>query len=196
MSTPSRRLRSSTSPRLLRFTARNEAETPGISSSPPPRVLSPPGGSILMTSAPMSARSIAQNGPAMTWVWSRTRMPSRAVTGATPSPAGESTLEPRAGVGSEGDRAVRAPRAPPPGLPPLLVRPARLAGRHVDAGGRAGVARAPAARPPAPAAPRAAGRARSGHVAVPAPLCGCANVLDTPTRQSFVVELVGREDLV
>src|SRR5207237_400159 len=40
------------------------------------RVSSPlPGSSILMTSAPMSARIIEQNGPARTRVRSRTRMP-------------------------------------------------------------------------------------------------------------------------
>ena len=41
-----------------------------------------------------------------------------------------------------------------------------------------------------------AGQVRYWHVAVLALLYGCANVLDIPTRQSFVVELVGREDLV
>ena len=42
------------------------------------RVESPSGGSILMTSAPRSASIIAQNGPAITWVTSITRIPSRA----------------------------------------------------------------------------------------------------------------------
>ena len=37
-----------------------------------------PGGSTLITSAPRSARSIVQYGPAMTWVRSMTRTPSRA----------------------------------------------------------------------------------------------------------------------
>src|SRR2546427_1729290 len=43
------------------------------------RVESPDGGSILITSAPRSARTIAQNGPAITWVTSSTRRPSSAV---------------------------------------------------------------------------------------------------------------------
>src|SRR5437762_10132490 len=76
--TPSARLRSSTRPRLLRLTARNGADTPGAACRSISRVVSPPGASILMTSAPMSARSIAQNGPAITWVWSRTRKPCNA----------------------------------------------------------------------------------------------------------------------
>lgn len=41
-----------------------------------------------------------------------------------------------------------------------------------------------------------AGQVRYWHVAVLALLYGCANVLDIPTRQAFVVELAGREDLV
>ena len=41
-------------------------------------VISPAGGSILMTSAPRSARSIAQNGPAMTCETSTTLRPSSA----------------------------------------------------------------------------------------------------------------------
>ena len=41
-----------------------------------PRVESPAGGSTLMTRAPMSASNIAQYGPAITWVASRTTMPS------------------------------------------------------------------------------------------------------------------------
>jgi enoyl-CoA hydratase/carnithine racemase len=40
------------------------------------RVESPAGGSTLMTRAPMSASNIAQYGPAITWVASRTTMPS------------------------------------------------------------------------------------------------------------------------
>src|SRR6058998_2193840 len=43
------------------------------------RVESPDGGSILITSAPRSARTIAQNGPAITCVTSSTRRPSSAV---------------------------------------------------------------------------------------------------------------------
>src|ERR1044072_7106809 len=40
------------------------------------RVESPAGGSTLITRAPMSASNIAQYGPAITWVVSRTTMPS------------------------------------------------------------------------------------------------------------------------
>jgi len=40
------------------------------------------------------------------------------------------------------------------------------------------------------------GQVRYWHVAALAFLYGCVNVLDIPTRQSFVVELVGRGDLV
>ena len=41
-----------------------------------------------------------------------------------------------------------------------------------------------------------AGRVEYWHVAGLALLYGCASVLDMPTRQAFVVELTGREDLV
>src|SRR5687767_6892375 len=77
-STPAGCLRSITRLRLFRLTARNDAETPGASSRSR-RVSSPPGGSILMTSAPMSASSIEQKGPAITCVWSSTRIPSSAI---------------------------------------------------------------------------------------------------------------------
>jgi MFS family permease len=40
------------------------------------------------------------------------------------------------------------------------------------------------------------GRVRYWHVAVLALLLGCANVIDMPTRQAFVIEMVGRGDLV
>src|SRR5205807_10373380 len=40
------------------------------------------------------------------------------------------------------------------------------------------------------------GHVRYWHVAVLALLLGCANVIDMPTRQAFVVEMVGRDDLV
>ena len=43
------------------------------------RVESPPGGSTLITSAPMSHSCIAQKGPAITCVTSSTRIPSSAV---------------------------------------------------------------------------------------------------------------------
>ncbi len=64
--------------RLLRFTARNPELSPSMNGAAL-RVKSPPFGfSTLMTSAPRSARSIPQNGPAMKFVSSSTRTPSSA----------------------------------------------------------------------------------------------------------------------
>src|SRR5262245_37553855 len=77
ISRPSGVLRLSTTLRLPRLTALklglSDPTAPGIW-----RVESPAGGSILTTSAPRSARSVAQNGPAITCVTSRTRTPARA----------------------------------------------------------------------------------------------------------------------
>ena len=42
----------------------------------------------------------------------------------------------------------------------------------------------------------ATGRAHYGHIALLALVTGLANTLDAPVRQSFVVDLVGREDLL
>src|SRR5688572_2075252 len=68
-------LRSMTVPSLPRLTALNAAlslpRAPAML-----RVESPAGGSTLITRAPMSASNIAQYGPAITWVASRTTMPS------------------------------------------------------------------------------------------------------------------------
>src|SRR5262245_21490978 len=65
-------------PCLPRLTALNAAlslpRAPAMA-----RVESPAGGSTLMTRAPMSASNIAQYGPAITWVASRTTMPSSSV---------------------------------------------------------------------------------------------------------------------
>src|SRR5688572_26916717 len=70
-------LRSSTMPRLPRLTALNAAlscpAAPAIR-----RVVSPSGGSTLITSAPISHSCMAQKGPAITCVTSRTRIPSSA----------------------------------------------------------------------------------------------------------------------
>src|ERR1700693_1191695 len=69
---PSGDWRSSTTLFLLRLKARkNPMPSPGRL-----RVLSPPGGSILITSAPRSARIIPQVGPITMCVNSITRMPS------------------------------------------------------------------------------------------------------------------------
>src|SRR5437867_5828683 len=74
-SRPSSDLRLSTTLRFPRLTALklglSAPTAPGIC-----RVESPAGGSILMASAPRSASSIAQNGPAITCVTSSTRNPS------------------------------------------------------------------------------------------------------------------------
>src|SRR5918995_3092594 len=67
--------RSRTTPSLPRLTALKA----GLSRPRAPamaRVESPAGGSTLITRAPMSASNIAQYGPAITWVASRTVMPS------------------------------------------------------------------------------------------------------------------------
>src|SRR6476661_8337133 len=76
-SRPAAVFRLSTTLRLPRLTALklglSPATAPGIW-----RVESPDGGSILITSAPRSASSIAQNGPAITCVTSRTRIPASA----------------------------------------------------------------------------------------------------------------------
>src|SRR5271166_6315205 len=63
--------------RLLRFMLRKPRLSLPFSLKPIAlRVWSPvSGGSILMTSAPMSPSNIEQNGPAITWLTSRTRTP-------------------------------------------------------------------------------------------------------------------------
>src|SRR5437763_4955213 len=76
-SRPSLDFKLRTTLRLPRFTALKL----GLSAPTAPgiwRVESPAGGSILITSAPRSASSIAQKGPAITCVASSTRRPSSA----------------------------------------------------------------------------------------------------------------------
>src|SRR3989338_1704072 len=68
-------VRSRTMPSLPRLTALNAGLSP-LRAPAIDRVESPAGGSTLITRAPMSASNIAQYGPAMTWVASRTTMPS------------------------------------------------------------------------------------------------------------------------
>src|SRR6266481_5058144 len=71
--------RFSVTPFLLEFSSRkNHASSPRLSESAV-RPGSPPGASILMTSAPSHASIWVQEGPASYWVRSRTRMPSRAL---------------------------------------------------------------------------------------------------------------------
>ena len=73
---PSRFLRSMTTLRLLRLLARKSAPIRSERRGPIERVISPSGGSTLMTSAPMSPRYCAVIGPSTTDVRSRTLTPS------------------------------------------------------------------------------------------------------------------------
>ncbi len=61
--------------RLLRLTERNHAASPLRKGGPQPRASSPRRGSILMTSAPMSARYIEAVGAAYDDAMSTTRTP-------------------------------------------------------------------------------------------------------------------------
>ena len=79
ISTPAGCLRSTVIPRLLRFIVRKVPLWPFLLAEPR-RMSSPAGGSTLMTSAPMSARFIVQNGAAIAWVTSTTRRPASALT--------------------------------------------------------------------------------------------------------------------
>ena len=74
---PSGCLRSTDSERLPRLVDMNRAENWPVGSTDwrLRRVMSPPGGSTLITSAPWSARNIVANGPDTTLVRSMTRTP-------------------------------------------------------------------------------------------------------------------------
>src|SRR6266446_4854800 len=76
--TASGRLRSSDSERLPRFVETNSAENSpdALTDCRLWRVMSPPSGSILITSAPWSARNIVANGPETTLVRSSTLIPA------------------------------------------------------------------------------------------------------------------------
>ena len=63
--------------RLLRLTERNQAASPLRKGGPQPRASSPRRGSILMTSAPMSARYMEAVGAAYDDEMSTTRTPAR-----------------------------------------------------------------------------------------------------------------------
>src|SRR5512132_3920759 len=97
-------LRSSTIERLLRFTARKNAPMSGLRMGPSCRVVSPSGGSTLMTSAPRSPSCWAAHGPSTTVVQSMTRTPW----------SGPDTSEPRLRAAGDDERlaadevAVRA----------------------------------------------------------------------------------------
>jgi hypothetical protein len=78
ISTPSGAFRSTAMSRLPRFMVMKVALCPFFCTAPSWRVCSPsPGGSILMTSAPMSARFMVQNGAAIACVRSITCKPAR-----------------------------------------------------------------------------------------------------------------------
>src|SRR5262245_57279774 len=89
---PSACFRFRTTLRLPRLTALklglSEPDAPTIC-----RVESPDGGSILMTSAPRSARIVEQKGPAMNCVTSRTRTSSSARAGREVSLRSESVMK-------------------------------------------------------------------------------------------------------
>src|SRR5512139_1318485 len=72
---PSPERRSSTTPRLPRFTLAKTPLMPGSGPAEMKRVLSPAGGSTLITSAPMSAMIWVQYGPITIAVRSTTRTP-------------------------------------------------------------------------------------------------------------------------
>ena len=146
---------------MLRLTARKYAavRVPAAASptqgGPQPRVESPSGGSTLTTSAPRSARSIVQYGPARTVEQSTTRRPASGAVG-----------EAVAAIGRDG--SARYPRAM---IPPRWFLRIFWA---VDRDGLAGVRR-PAgdaerlARPPADVVP-ADGRANERQAAPERPL--------------------------
>src|SRR5262249_19657335 len=77
ISRASSRLRSSTRLRLLRLSATKLTLSPSVSGGIA-RPMSPCGGSILITSAPMSASSVPASGPAMKLARSITRIPPSA----------------------------------------------------------------------------------------------------------------------
>src|ERR1700754_3147930 len=74
--TPSSERRSSTTLRLPRFTFTKTPLIPGAGPTEMKRVLSPSGGSILITSAPMSAMICVQYGPITIAVRSTTSTPA------------------------------------------------------------------------------------------------------------------------
>lgn len=106
---PAALLRFSVMLRLFRFMFRNPMlSLPFILNPIAPRVWSPvPGGSILITFAPMSARSMVQNGPAMTWLTSSTRKWDNGREEAAPG-AGDGCM------GSGVERPTPDPRTAPP----------------------------------------------------------------------------------
>src|SRR5215468_9541576 len=127
---------------LLRLTDRKYVASPAANGGHP-RVSSPlPGSSTLMTSAPMSPRDMAANGPASTRVRSMTRMPA----------SGPRERAGR-GRGEAGRRALRLAVVTGPPFPQAFDE-ALADGRHL----LAAIAR------PAPEQPRSRGEAEVGEV--------------------------------
>src|SRR5258706_12029358 len=83
-------LRSSTTERLLRLTARWIELMPGWRATPAARAMSPSGGSILITSAPRSPRIWVASGPSTTAVRSMTVTPASGPAGALIAAGGPS----------------------------------------------------------------------------------------------------------
>src|SRR5262249_30677286 len=118
---PSAALRLSVRLCLLRFTAMKYVASPPTNGGHA-RVSSPlPGSSSLMTSAPMSPRIMAQNGPASTRVRSSTRTPvrgrsARGTLPPLPHPLGQAardgvdTVAGAAGAAPEQPRALERPQ--------------------------------------------------------------------------------------
>src|SRR5919198_827280 len=116
-------LRSSTMLRLLRFTAKKKAPMSGLRMGPSWRVVSPSGGSTLMTSAPRSPSCWAAHGPSTTVVQSTTRTPASGPGMTTTSLRFQAYLFHRCGPRirvDEHERGLRHPR-PDAARPDVLV---------------------------------------------------------------------------
>src|SRR5581483_10533597 len=160
---PSGRWRSTAIPRLLRFTAANTALMPPRPARPrQSRRSSPrPGRSTLMTSAPRSARSMAQYGPATTREQSSTRMPARSAGVSGARAPGAASLTAGDPGGPPAPAAARTRRAPPGRHPRPRDRGSGRTRRRPPRapGGRRRARRprgAPAPRRPSRGGPRAA----------------------------------------
>src|SRR5919198_5914264 len=115
--------RSSTMLRLFRFTAKKKAPMFGLRMGPSWRVVSPSGGSTLMTSAPRSPSCWAAHGPSTTVVQSTTRTPASGPGMTTTSLRFQAYLFHRRGPRirvDEHERGLRHPR-PDAARPDVLV---------------------------------------------------------------------------
>src|SRR6478752_8854404 len=103
------------------------------------------------------------------------------------------TRRPAAGAGDDDRAPGRLPRPPgdaPPQLPAVLLRPADLADRHLDAAGRPGMARAAADEGPALAGPRVGRPVRAGDRVRTVRRAHCGPVAQAPdaARNADVVD--------